>query len=43
MYLVERAVSAMDAIFATFVTARLSPEWETRELPALRNWIQQGK
>jgi recombination associated protein RdgC len=43
MYLVEQAVSAVDAIFATFVTLRLSPEWESLELPALRQWIEQGK
>ena len=43
MFLVEQAVSAMDAIFATFVSLRFSEDWEAGELPALRQWIRQGQ
>ena len=42
-FLIEQAVSAMDAIFSTFIKLRLSPDWEGKELPALLEWIREGK
>lgn len=42
-YLIEKAVSAIDSIFASFIEIRTSAEWETEELPALREWVQKGK
>jgi hypothetical protein len=41
--LIEEALSAMDTIFASFITLRLSPDWEESELPALLEWIKAGK
>jgi hypothetical protein len=43
LYLIEQALLAMDAIFACFIALRLSEDWVTRELPALRRWIHEGK
>jgi hypothetical protein len=40
--LVEKLLSMMDQIFAEYVEARLSPTWDTEELPALMNWIREG-
>ncbi|MBW1801620.1 MAG: hypothetical protein JRJ85_12935 [Deltaproteobacteria bacterium] len=42
-FLIEQAVSAMDAIFSTFIKLRVSPDWDKKELPALREWIKVGK
>jgi hypothetical protein len=42
-YLIEQALSSMDAVFASFITLRLSADWEARELPALRRWVEEGK
>lgn len=42
-YLIEQALSAMDAVFSSFVKLRVSAEWETRELPALLQWIKEKK
>jgi hypothetical protein len=42
-YLIEQAVSAMDAIFSSFIKLRLSTDWEVRELPALVQWAKEGK
>lgn len=38
-FLINQAIDAMDTIFASFVKKRVSPEWETKELPALIEWI----
>ena len=42
-YLIEQALSAMDAIFSSFIKLRLSADWEARELQALLQWIKEGK
>jgi hypothetical protein len=42
-YLIEQALSAVDVIFTAFITLRLSPDWEESELPALTQWIGEGK
>jgi hypothetical protein len=42
-YLIEQALSAMDTIFTSFITLRLSTDWEESELPSLLRWIKQGK
>jgi hypothetical protein len=41
--LIDQALSAMDFIYSSFLKIRLSPEWETEELPALLTWIKEGK
>ncbi|RJR42267.1 MAG: hypothetical protein C4576_16470 [Desulfobacteraceae bacterium] len=41
--LIEKALSAMDFIYASFIKIRLSPEWSSEELPALVKWIKKGK
>lgn len=43
MFLIEKAISSVDAIYRLFIKLRLSPEWESGELPALLDWIKQGK
>jgi hypothetical protein len=40
--LVERAVAIMDSVFLNFIKIRVSPEWESSELPALIKWIRSG-
>jgi len=42
-YLIEQAMSAVDAVFASFVNLRLSADWEESELPALLQWINEGR
>jgi hypothetical protein len=42
-YLIEQALSAMDTIFTSFITLRLSPDWDETELPAFIQWIREGK
>jgi hypothetical protein len=41
--LIEQALSAMDFIYASFIKIRLSPDWDAVELPALLQWIKEGK
>jgi recombination associated protein RdgC len=43
MFLIERPVAVVDALFGDFIRLRLAPEWETEELPALIQWIHEGK
>ncbi|MDY6882136.1 MAG: hypothetical protein V2J25_08950 [Desulfatiglans sp.] len=43
IFLIEEAVSAMDQIYQLFIELRVSPEWTTREHPALVKWIGEGK
>ena len=38
----EQAIDVMDTIYSQFVKIRLSPEWKTRELPSLLEWIREG-
>lgn len=40
--LIERAITIMDSVFMNYIRLRLSPEWETEELPALIKWIRSG-
>jgi recombination associated protein RdgC len=42
-YLIDQALSAMDAVFASFISLRLSTDWEENEFPALLEWINQGR
>ena len=41
--LIEQAVAAVNAVYAAFIKARTSPEWETEEIPAIRRWIGEGR
>ncbi|MBW1787624.1 MAG: hypothetical protein JRK53_13530 [Deltaproteobacteria bacterium] len=41
-FLLEKAVTAMDALFGTFIKLRMSPEWEISELPEMTDWIREG-
>jgi recombination associated protein RdgC len=43
MFLVEHAITAVDIIFSSFIRLRISPEWETKERPALIKWINEIK
>jgi len=43
MFLVEGAMAAVDIIFSSFIKLRTSPEWETKERPALVKWINEIK
>ena len=37
--LIEEGMEALDSLFEYFVKLRISDEWETTELPALRHWV----
>lgn len=41
IYLIETAMETMERLFAGFFALRNSPQWETEELPRLRNWLNQ--
>jgi recombination associated protein RdgC len=41
--LTEKAVSAMDNLFACFIKLRISPEWKSREMPGLTAWVRAGE
>lgn len=43
IFLIEKAVSALDEIYFSFIKLRLSPEWTNEEHPALIKWISEGK
>jgi hypothetical protein len=40
--LIERAIMVLDSVFMDFIRIRVSPEWESSELPALIKWIRSG-
>lgn len=42
IFLIEKAVSAMNEIFAAFIRLRASSEWADTEGPALIKWIREG-
>lgn len=42
-HLIEKALSAMDAIYSSFIRIRLSPEWQAEELPSLIEWIKERR
>jgi hypothetical protein len=39
-YLIEEGMEIIDTLFEYFLNTRTSDEWESTELPALRNWIE---
>ena len=39
--LLEKAVNAVDSVFGEFVKRRVSDKWKSRELPALRKWVNE--
>ena len=41
--LIEKAITVMDSVFMNFIRLRISPEWESVELPALIEWIRGAK
>ncbi|HOP46577.1 MAG TPA: hypothetical protein PK874_02845 [Desulfobacteraceae bacterium] len=41
--LVEQAVSVINAVFASYIRERLSPEWKSQTLPAMTEWISEGR
>ncbi|MBM4326690.1 MAG: hypothetical protein FJ118_05935 [Deltaproteobacteria bacterium] len=41
--LVEEGIGLVDALFGHFLKLRLSPNWETHELPAIRAWVAKGE
>jgi hypothetical protein len=43
IFLIEQPLRAIDTLFSAFVKIRTSLEWDTQELPALMEWINQGK
>ena len=43
VFLIEQPLRVVDALFSSFIKTRTSPEWGTQELPALMEWINQGK
>lgn len=43
IFLVEQAVSVINAVFASYIRERLSPEWKNQTLPALTEWINEGR
>lgn len=43
LHLIEKAISAVDSIYASFIKVRLSPEWQAEEFPALVKWIKERK
>ncbi|MBW2561889.1 MAG: hypothetical protein JRE40_13680 [Deltaproteobacteria bacterium] len=39
IYLAEIAMKTMEQLFALFLEKRLSPEWESGELPLMKKWL----
>lgn len=40
--LLEKPITIMDRLFSFYLAARMSPAWETEDLPAMLNWVQEG-
>ena len=40
IYLAEIAMKTMEQLFALFLEKRLSPEWESGELPLMKKWLE---
>lgn len=38
--LLQEVVRIIEQLFSQFIKIRISPEWTTKHLPAIRNWIQ---
>ena len=43
VFLIEQPLRVVDALLSSFIKTRTSPEWDAQELPALMEWINQGK
>ncbi|MBI5247889.1 MAG: hypothetical protein HY912_00210 [Desulfomonile tiedjei] len=41
-YLIDEGMQLVDELFEYFVTLRISDQWETEELQAIRTWIASG-
>jgi recombination associated protein RdgC len=39
MYLLEQCLESVDSLFEFFLTIRVSDDWESTELPAIKAWI----
>ena len=39
MILVEQLDMMLKALLTQFLVLRVSPEWESEELPAMRHWV----
>ncbi len=42
LLLVQKAVDALEAVFAEFIALRISPKWHAQEIPAFRAWINKS-
>jgi DNA recombination-dependent growth factor C len=42
MYLLERALTGLDALYMRFLSQRLTPGWESDTLPLLKAWISRN-
>jgi hypothetical protein len=42
IFLVEKPVAIMSALFLRYLEARLSPTWEAEEFPSLIKWVREG-
>jgi hypothetical protein len=40
VYLIDEGMEIIDTLFGHFLKLRVSQEWETAELPALRRWVE---
>ena len=40
---IERPVAVVDRLFAEFARLRVSPEWEAETVPAISQWVMEGK
>lgn len=41
IYLIERVIKTMDALFALFLTIRQSVRWQNDEQPRMKRWVQE--
>ncbi|MFC1863239.1 hypothetical protein ACFL1Z_04715 [Thermodesulfobacteriota bacterium] len=41
--LIEKAISTIDTVYYHFLKLRVSPEWNERELPAIKKWVKKGR
>lgn len=39
IYLLEKAMKAIDQLFSTFLKKRLSPQWSGEEIPRIKKWL----
>ena len=43
IFLLDKAISFIQALFSRFLRLRISPQWETDSIPMIRNWINATK